>query len=92
MNLQFVYTGSIGLGNVVGKLYRNDLINDIVNIEVPPLSQKEATMLISRLVLGLKKETTAFVINEGIVEYVIKKDSWLILYYLKGMVVYFGRN
>ena len=34
INLQFVYSGSIGLGNVVIKLNRLDLINDIVNIEV----------------------------------------------------------
>jgi len=54
IDIQFVYSGSIGLGNVVSKLNRLDLINDIKNIEVPPLDKKEAKELISRLELGLK--------------------------------------
>ena len=55
INIQFIYSGSIGLANVVNKLKRLDLINDIVNIEVPPLNQSEAKELITRLDLGLRE-------------------------------------
>ena len=56
VNLQFVYTGSIGLGNVVKKLGQLDLINDLTRVEIPPLTKPEALMLIDRLVLGLHEE------------------------------------
>ena len=85
-NIQFVYSGSIGLGNVVSKLNRRDLINDIVNIEVPPLTRKEATEFISRLVLGLNKDRNDFQINADIQEYLFKKESWLIPYYIQIIV------
>ena len=84
--IQFVYSGSIGLGNVVNKLGRIDLINDIVNIEVPPLSQDEAKELMERLVLGLKKERGDFEINDQIKDYILRKDDWLIPYYVQIIV------
>lgn len=83
INLQFVYSGSIGLVNVVNKLSRIDLINDIVNIEVPPLNLSEAKELITRLVLGLRKENNDFEISDQIKDYILKKDSWLIPYYIQ---------
>ena len=86
VSLQFVYSGSIGLGNIVSKLSRIDLINDIVNIEIPPLDKKQAKELISRLVLGFKKENTDFEIQDEIKEYILKKDSWLIPYYIQIIV------
>lgn len=86
INLQFVYSGSIGLGNVVNKLGRSDLINDIVNIEVPPLNQNEAKELITRLVLGLRQEKSEFEISDQIKDYILKKDSWLIPYYIQIIV------
>lgn len=85
-NLQFIYTGSIGLGNVVSKLNRLDLINDIINIEVPPLEKKEAMALISRLALGLKGEEESFEIEESVKTYILEKDSWLIPYYIQIIV------
>ncbi len=82
-NIQFVYTGSIGLGNVVAKLGRRDLINDIVNIEVPPLSKEEGKELISRLVLGRKDDQKDFDISDQLKDYILNKDSWLIPYYIQ---------
>jgi uncharacterized protein len=86
IKLQFIYSGSIGLGNVVSKLERIDLINDIANIEVPPLSKKEAKELISRLVLGLKNNQDGFEIDDEIKEYIMEKESWLIPYYIQIIV------
>ncbi|MGR3176893.1 MAG: hypothetical protein ACUZ8E_02420 [Candidatus Anammoxibacter sp.] len=86
INLQFVYSGSIGLGNVVNKLGRLDLITDIVNIELPPLNRKEAMELITRLVLGLKEERKDFEIGDQVKNYILEKDSWLIPYYIQIIV------
>jgi uncharacterized protein len=83
VNIQFVYSGSIGLGYVVRKLGRIDLINDIQNLEVPPLSTNEAMELISRLELGLKEEKDNFEIPNEVKEYILKKESWLIPYYIQ---------
>lgn len=83
VKLQFVYTGSIGLGNVVSRLNRLDLINDIVNIEVPPLGAGEAKEFIARLILGLKKEDSHFDLSDDAVDHILNKDSWLIPYYIQ---------
>lgn len=86
INLQFIYSGSIGLANVVNKLNRKDLINDIVNIEVPPLNRIEAMELITRLNLGLMEEEKDFEIRDQIKAYALEKDSWLIPYYIQIIV------
>ncbi len=62
------------------------MINDIINIAVPPLNKKEAKELISRLELGLKKDNNDFEINDKTKEYILKKDSWLIPYYIQIIV------
>ncbi len=83
VNLQFVYTGSIGLGNVVSTFNRIDLINDLVNIEVPPLTLHEAKELIRGLVAGLQQEKPDFEISDQLIDSVLQKDSWLIPYYIQ---------
>jgi AAA+ ATPase superfamily predicted ATPase len=64
--LQFVYTGSTGLKNVVKQLEELDLINDIVNIPVAPFSEEEARCMIRRLVLGFREHNDAFAIDDDI--------------------------
>ncbi|MCP4575916.1 MAG: hypothetical protein GY846_06495 [Deltaproteobacteria bacterium] len=86
VRLQFVYSGSIGLGNVVKKLNRIDLINDIVNIKLPPLSRAEAKGLIGRLVQGLQADSPAFEISEQLMDYILDKESWHIPYYIQIIV------
>ncbi|MCD4652771.1 hypothetical protein K8T06_02430, partial [bacterium] len=86
VNLQFVYSGSIGLANVVNKLNRLDLINDIVRIDVPPLTRNEAKELITRLALGLQRDKKEFEISDQIQDYILDKDSWLIPYYIQIIV------
>jgi hypothetical protein len=83
---QFVYTGSIGLGNVVNSLKRPDLINDIVNIQVPPLTRDEAKEFIQRLVLGLKKDGCDLDLDEKVIDYILEIDAWLIPYYIQIIV------
>lgn len=85
-NLQFVYTGSTGLKNVVRKLKKLDLINDIKTIEVLPFSDNEARELIQRLVLGFKEEIEEFNISEDAIEYILEKISWKLPYYIQIIV------
>jgi len=82
-NLKFVYTGSTGLKNVVKKLDKLDLINDINTIQIPPFSKEEAIELIQRLVLGFKKDIEEFEISEDIVKYILEKIVWKLPYYMQ---------
>jgi hypothetical protein len=54
--LRMVYTGSIGLHNVLGSLrkagYANDPTNDMLTEEVPPLAHTDAVDLARRLLAG----------------------------------------
>jgi hypothetical protein len=82
-NVQFVYTGSTGLKNIVKKLDKLDLINDLVDIQIPPLNKDEATVLIKRLTLGFKQEFSEFAISDEVIDYILDKISWRLPYYMQ---------
>jgi hypothetical protein len=54
--LRMVITGSIGLHHVVSSLkeknYANSPVNDLVSVEVPPLSKEDAAFLATQLIAG----------------------------------------
>ena len=85
-SLQFVYTGSTGLNNVVKKLNELDLINDIPSIPIEPFSQNEVKLLIKRLVLGFKEDNKDFDIDDKTIEYILKKIRWRLPYYIQIIV------
>ncbi len=82
-NLQFAYTGSTGLSNVVKKIDRLDLINDIVNIKIPQLTFDEAKELLQRLILGYQKHEKSFNIDDETIKYILGKITWKIPYYMQ---------
>jgi hypothetical protein len=82
-NLQFVYTGSTGLKNIVKKLDKLDLVNDLVDIKIPPLDKDEAKELIQRLTLGFKQDLPAFELNETVIDYILDKITWRLPYYMQ---------
>ncbi len=84
--LQFVYTGSTGLNNVVKKLNKLDLVNDIHSIKISPFTREEAKELIQCLTLGLKEENSEFEINNSTMEYILDKISWRLPYYMQIIV------
>jgi hypothetical protein len=47
----FIYTGSIGLNNTVAKLEASITIGDLYSIEIPPLTDSEATDFIMQLLI-----------------------------------------
>lgn len=72
-DLRMVYTGSIGLHNVITSLrkagYANDPTNDMKTVNVPPLAHDDAVHLALRLINGegieaVNQETTAAVLAE----------------------------
>ena len=85
-NLQFVYTGSTGLKNVVRKLKKLDLINDINTIEVLPFANDEAQELIRRLVLGFQDDNPKFNINPDAINYILEIITWKLPYYMQIIV------
>jgi len=85
-NVQFVYTGSTGLRNVVNKIGKPDLINDISEISVPPFSRDEARCLIESLVLGFQQENQSFELITEQIDYILNKITWYLPYYLQTIV------
>ncbi len=76
--VQFVYSGSIGLENIVKGLNAMNTINDIAPIKVKPLNNREAKEFISKLLLNVDYE-----LNESLIEYILHKIEWLIPFYLQ---------
>ena len=77
-NVQFIYTGSIGLENIVSRLNAVSTINDLVRLKVPPLTESEANQLIQELLAGVR-----FVLTDGVIEYIFHQIEWLIPFYIQ---------
>ena len=86
INVQFIYTGSTGLRNVVTKIGKLDLINDIKEIELPPLDHNEAKCFIQCLELGYQLENQGFELIPEQIDYILEKITWNLPYYLQAIV------
>ncbi len=80
-NIQFVYTGSIGLENIVKRLNTSKTIDDLANLKVPPLKTEEANKLIE-CILKIKK----FSLSKNVTDYILNKIEWLIPFYIQLMI------
>ncbi|MEE9913785.1 MAG: ATP-binding protein [Deltaproteobacteria bacterium] len=76
--LQFIYAGSIGLENIVGKMNQINLINDLAPIAVPPLTKTEARNLIDKIFDG-----SGITLSEGAFEYLLDVIEWWIPFYFQ---------
>ncbi len=85
--IQFVYSGSIGLENIVNRLNAIHLINDLDSLKVPPLSTEESHLLMQALTQ--EKEIT---LDKSLRDYVLKKIEWYIPYYIQLAVQEIGNN
>ncbi len=77
-NVQFVYTGSIGLENVVARLEALNEINDLDPVKIEPLSKTQAGRFIHALLANLD-----FKIGETQIAYLLEKIQWLIPYHIQ---------
>lgn len=76
--ISFVYTGSIGLDNLVLSIDEPRSISDLGNFIIPPLSDIEADSLITRIIDGDDHE---FSKNER--QYFLTKLKWLLPYFIQ---------
>ena len=76
--VQFIYTGSIGLENIAGKLNAIKSINDLTRLNIHPLKNEEAKRIISLLL-----ENQPFHLSEPIIDLILQKIEWLIPFYIQ---------
>lgn len=79
--VQFIYTGSIGLENIVSRLNKINSINDLYPYEVRPFTEVEAKDLIDRLIDG-----SDLVIDDIQKENIINEIEWAIPYFIQIVV------
>lgn len=79
--VSFVYTGSIGLENLVLSIDEPRSITDLGHFNIPPLSKSEAKNLITQIVDG---DPIQF--KEAEVEYFLGKLNWLLPYFIQVMM------
>jgi hypothetical protein len=84
--IQFIYSGSIGLENIVGKINQTGRINDLVSVPVKPLSRKEAGELVSKIING-----SDISITDTRLDYLFDKIHWLIPFYIQ-LIIDEGNN
>jgi AAA+ ATPase superfamily predicted ATPase len=77
-SILFIYTGSIGLENIVQRLNAVKTIADLTYLKIPPLKEDEAKRLFKCLM-----EKSDFTLDESIMEYTINKIEWLIPFHIQ---------
>ena len=77
----FVYTGSIGLENLVLSIDEPRSISDVGHFKIPPLSKEEAKKLISQIIDGDQIK-----IEEKERDYFLNKLNWLLPYFIQVMM------
>lgn len=85
-NVLFIYTGSIGLENIVSKLNIMKTINDLSRLKIPPLKKEEARQFIKLLL-----ENVEFGLAEDLIDYILQKIEWLIPFYIQ-LIIYELKN
>lgn len=75
--ISFVYTGSIGLENLVLSIDEPRAISDLGNFIIPTLSDEEAMSLIHQIMDG-----DAYKFSEKEKQYLLKKLKWLLPYFI----------
>ncbi|NOY57992.1 MAG: ATP-binding protein [Calditrichaeota bacterium] len=79
--VQFIYTGSIGLENVVSQLNAVNTINDLARLQIPPLKKEQAEEMMNLLLKNVD-----FELSEHLIKYILEKIEWLIPFYLQSVM------
>ena len=79
--ISFVYTGSIGLENLVLSIDEPRSITDLGHFNIPPLATGEANKLITQIIDG---DSIRFEEKER--EYFLNKMNWLLPYFIQVMM------
>lgn len=84
--IQFVYTGSTGLRNVVRLFKESHLLNNLVEFTVLPFSSDDVKDLMRCLVLGKKEDNASFDIPESIIDYAVQSLDWKLPYFAQILI------
>jgi len=76
--LEFVYAGSIGLENIVGRLNSANLVNDLAPIQIPPLTKSESLALTEKILMG-----SSIALADDAFEHLLAVVEWWIPYYFQ---------
>jgi hypothetical protein len=76
--VSFVFAGSVGLEQIVGKLNSSHAINDVLAFDMPPFTAKEADQLIERILEGSGAE-----MPQAVREHLQEKLVWLIPFFIQ---------
>ncbi len=79
--IQFIYSGSIGLENIVDGLNAFGTINDLTSISVKPLTRKQAKELVFALLNDVR-----YNLSEEMIDYILEKTKWLIPFYIQMII------
>jgi len=79
--ISFVYTGSIGLENLVLSIDEARSISDLGHFTIPPLSKTEANQLITQIIDG-----DEIIFESGAREYFLDKLDWLLPFFIQVMM------
>ena len=76
--VSFVFAGSVGLEQIVGKLNSSHAINDLLPFDLPPFTAKEAHELIDRIL-----DDSGAVMPDAVREHLLDKLVWLIPFFIQ---------
>jgi len=76
--VSFVFAGSVGLEQIVGKLNSSHAINDVLAFDMPPFTNKEAHELTSRILEG-----SGVSMSDAVREHMLEKLVWLIPFFIQ---------
>jgi len=76
--IQFIYTGSIGLPNIAGKLEATLTVNDLNVVEVPPLTKIEGVQFAKRIFDHYKIQH-----EEAVIIAMLEEIKWLMPFFIQ---------
>ena len=76
--IQFIYCGSIGLGNITERIRAIKSINDLTDFPIPPLSTEEAFSMIEQLTVN-----PTLIFDQEVKHYLVNRIHWLMPYYIQ---------
>ena len=79
--ISFVYTGSIGLENLVLSIDEPRSISDLGHFNIPPLSKEEAKRLITQIIDG-----DAIQFEDAVRDYFLETLNWLLPFFIQVMM------
>lgn len=76
--IQFVYTGSVGLSAIAGKMKATATLNDLNIIEIPPFTKEEAIAFATELL-----DTYKVIYEEDVIDYLLSRLQWLMPFFIQ---------